>query len=38
MWSEGVDLDSLRFLGGKMVGYGLVREDPDAAAAVDTEC
>jgi hypothetical protein len=36
VWSEWVDLDSLRFLGEKMVGYGLVEQEPDAEAAVYT--
>jgi CelD/BcsL family acetyltransferase involved in cellulose biosynthesis len=34
---QGVDLDSLRFLGAKMASYGLVTQEPDAAAAVYTE-
>jgi hypothetical protein len=34
---QAVDLDSLRFLGAKMASYGLVRQEPDAAAAVYTE-
>lgn len=36
-WSERLDLDSLRFLGTKMVSYGLVSQEPDAAAAVYTD-
>jgi NitT/TauT family transport system substrate-binding protein len=36
VWAERVDVESLRFLAGKMVSYGLVRDTPDAGAAVYT--
>ncbi len=34
VWAERVDIESLRFLAGKMVSYGLVRDAPDTDAAV----
>ncbi|HEV2783477.1 MAG TPA: ABC transporter substrate-binding protein [Actinophytocola sp.] len=34
VWSERVDVDSLRFLGDKMVSYGLLRDPPDVNAVV----
>jgi NitT/TauT family transport system substrate-binding protein len=36
VWAERMDIESLRFLAGKMVSYGLVRDAPDADAAVYT--
>jgi NitT/TauT family transport system substrate-binding protein len=36
VWGERVDIESLRFLGDKMMSYGLLRDAPDVNAAVYT--
>jgi NitT/TauT family transport system substrate-binding protein len=37
VWAERVDLESLRFLGDRMVSYGLLDEAPDTDAAIHAE-